>query len=755
MGLAALAGVGASAAVALDRTAPGTRTATLRFPADLSAGQVRAVLDTVASLRPGAVVRLGLRADHSGISFDVTAVPGLLTTFTRTVAGIAPSLRVDALPAEAAVERHPGPDVRGARLSWRGTYPLLRSDEPEAMVAALLGAVSQLRRDERLWLQLALMPAGRRRLPVREAPDRPDALARLLGVDRVSPDQRRAVVAKYQLPLLRVGITVAVQTPHRLRHAQLVARVTAVLRTRTGLRGGLQVRRLSPQALSRAWSRSPRRGTLLSASEAVALTGWPLDAPAVPGMQYGTAPRLLPAQEIPGAGPGRLFGVSTWPGHEERRVIQPSAGTTCHSLLLGPSGSGKSWLLANLALGQLAADEGIVLLDMKGDTAADVLRRLDPSRHDDVLILEPSNGLAVPGLRCFSGEPELAADLWLSIFRGLFKDSWGVRSERYLRMAFVTLATSDPGSSVADVPRLFADARYRRRLVAGLSDPLLVGQWAEFEALGALQRAEHLVSPLGKVGQLVGRRVVRSVLAQAEPKLTIRAAIECGLIVVVSLPPGRLGGPAAQLLGALVVYEVFQTIMARQALDPSRRRPLGFYLDEPAVLGSLPVPLDSLFETARGMNCGVTMAAQSLSQLPAAVQRAATTNAATIAAFRPGAEDATRIARELPGLSGDELQRLDPFTVALRLGLGPGQVAPVCTVRTLPLGEPTTNADAVRQASSQRYGREPEAVDAALRARHGLDQSATNPEADSAGTTAAVREPGPDRLPLGERGRAS
>ena len=471
MGLAALAGVGASAAVALDRAAPATCTATLRFPADLSAGQVRAVLDTVAGLHSRAVVRLAMRADPSGISFDVTAVPGLLTTFTRTLAGIAPSLRVDALSAEAAVARHPGPDVRGARLSWRGAYPLLRSDEPEAMVAALLGAVSQLRRDERLWLQLALMPAGRGRLPARELPDRADPLARLLGTDRVSPDQRRAVVAKYQLPLLRVGITIAVQTPHRLRHAQLVARVTAVLRTRTGLRGGLHVRRLSPPALGRAWSRPPRRGTLLSSVEAVALTGWPLDAPAVPGMHYGTAPRLLPAQEIPAAGPGRLFGVSTWPGHEERRVIQPSAGTTCHSLLLGPSGSGKSWLLANLALGQLAAGEEVVLLDMKGDTAADVLSRLDPSRHDDVLILEPSNGLAVPGLRCFSGEPELAADLWLSIFRGLFTDSWGVRSERYLRMAFVTLATSDPGSSVADVPRLFADARYRRRLVAALRSP--------------------------------------------------------------------------------------------------------------------------------------------------------------------------------------------------------------------------------------------------------------------------------------------
>jgi hypothetical protein len=133
---------------------------------------------------------------------------------------------------------------------------------------------------------------------------------------------------------------------------------------------------------------------------------------------YGVAPRLLPAREIPSSGAGRVFGVSTWPGREQKRLVQPPLGATCHSLLLGPSGSGKSWLLANLFLGQVAANDGAVLLDMKGDTASDVLSRIEPKRHRDVLVLEPSNGLAVPGLRCFSGEPELAADLWLNIFRG-------------------------------------------------------------------------------------------------------------------------------------------------------------------------------------------------------------------------------------------------------------------------------------------------------------------------------------------------
>jgi hypothetical protein len=746
LGATALVRAGA-AVVGLERDEPKQVAAVLHFPGDLVAPQVRTVLDGVAGLPRGAVVALGMLAEPSGITFELSGAASQLTVIERTLAGTAPGVRLDALAASAAARRQPGPATRGARLSWQGAYPLLRTDEPESTIGALLGTVSQLRQGERLWLQLALTPAGR--VPLPAATDSgSDDLAQLLGAPRHVPrEQRRAVVAKFHLPLLRARIMLAVQAGHPSRAEQLITRVAGVLRTRSGMRGGLRVRRLPAGRLLPSWSRPPRGGDLLSSAELIALVGWPIGAPALPGLNYGVAPRLLPPAAIPSEGAGRVFGVSNWPGQERRRLIQPPSGARCHSLLLGPSGSGKSWLLANLFLGQLAAGEGAVLLDLKGDTASDVLKRIAPERHGDVWLLEPSNGLPVPGLRCFSGEPELAADLWLNIFRGLFSDSWGVRSERYLRLAFTTLA-NDAGASVADAPRLFGDARYRRRLVGALTDPLLLGQWAEFEALGSAQRAEHLASPLGKVSELVGRRVVRSVLAQAEPKLTIRDAIERGRIIVVSLPPGRLGGPAAQLLGALAVYEVFGTIMARQALAPERRRPMGFYIDEPAVLGSLPVPLDSLFETARGMGCGLTIAAQSLSQLPTAVQRAATTNAATIAAFRPGAEDAARVARELPGLTAEQLQQLDPYTVALRLGVAPGQVAPVCTVRALPLPEAVGDANALRRISSERYGTDPAAVDAALRARHDLEDVASSSDNDAASSGSASS-------PLGERRRAS
>jgi hypothetical protein len=252
------------------------------------------------------------------------------------------------------------------------------------------------------------------------------------------------------------------------------------------------------------------------------------------------------------------------------------------------------------------------------------------------------------------------------------------------------------------------------------------------------ERANQLGSPLSKVSEVIGRRVVRVVLAQPQPQLDMRDVLATGKIVVVSLSAGRIGVPASRLLGALVIHELFQAVQARTALAPARRRPFFAYVDEPKVLADMPVPLDSMFELARGLGVGLTLGAQSLTQLPQAVQRAALTNAATIIAFKQAADDAVLLARELLELNAEELQGLGRFEIAARLGLGPGDTAPVATGVTLPLSEPASDPRAIRRASAERYGVPLAAVDEALRRRHGLG-GRTAPGASPDGPVGRVR----------------
>ena len=144
-------------------------------------------------------------------------------------------------------------------------------------------------------------------------------------------------------------------------------------------------------------------------------------------------------------------------------------------------------------------------------------------------------------------------------------------------------------------------------------------------------------------------------------------------IVLVSLPPGLLGTPATRLLAALTLWQFFQAVEARAALPPERRSPFMAYIDEVAVLASLPLPLEGLLERARGHGVGVTLSPQAVSQLSQSLRASLLANVGSLIAFRQsGEEEANVLAKALPGITPPQLQHLGAFEVAMRLSLGPG-----------------------------------------------------------------------------------
>jgi hypothetical protein len=676
----------------------------LRFPPDLRADQVETLLTAVAGLPARSGVVSEVEGMNGRLSFALEARETDLRALTAGLQGFAPGVRVTDLDAEAL----PRPTLR-AWIGWRGTHVLLRRDQVELAVAALLGVLRQATRTERVRLRLRLRPVVRPKAPpLRRDADRRSVGRLLAPVEPLPSDQLRQIRNQYAGALLNVRIELLVSAGSVRRARQLMSHVVSSLRGRSGARGRLSVR-------SHRFA-LPGFGTMLAPPELVALLGFPLEGLDVPGLDYVRSPQRLPDEAIPRRG-GRLFGVSSWPGLEQRELHQPVAGIRTHTLILGASGGGKSSLLTNLMLDDAAAGRGLAVLDMKGDTVVDLCERLNPERHDDVVILDPSDARPVPGLKTLGAmSPDMAADLWVGLFRRLFPDSFGVRSERYLRLGIQTLAL-DPDAAIVELPRVFHEPAMRRQLLSRSEEPQLASAWSSFERLTAGQQAEHLAPALGKVQDVVGRRVVRAVLGQRRPKMTIAEAMRTNRIVVVRLSPGALGEPTAQLLGGLVVYELFQAVLSRQALKPAARRPFSIYVDEPAVLDIGSVPLDSLYELARGLEVGITTATQSAAQLPPAVQRAVLTNAATLATFRTGRRDAQLVAGELAGIDADQVQHLGRFEIALRLGLADGQVASVATARTLPLPEPSVDVEALRDRAAASYGVAADETDAAMRER--------------------------------------
>jgi hypothetical protein len=703
----------------------------LQLPEELTAESITALLRHVAGVRQGPVSFL-VTGQPGKVRFLLGASERVVQSIMAAASGLVPELRAEAVPATDMPHAASGKAlaVSGARVGWRGPWPLLRQKEPQLCAAGLLGALGSARKGERLQLLVRLWPmVGRvnRPVPASERGSVPPNpwFMRWLWPAEPPREEVAAIRAKFGGLLLRGEVVVVAEAAGSERASQLMQRVVAALRTAGGSRGLLRWRALSGpragQVLARrrvplAWELS----TPMAPEELAGIVGLPVEAPMIAGISYGTGPRLLAPAMVPSS--GRVFAVSTWPGEPERNLAQPIVGGLQHNAIIGPTGSGKSTLVARLVEQDMKSGRGALVVDLKGDLVSELLARVPMHRQRDVIVLEPARDTHQPGLQLFpsGGDPELTADLLLGTLRELFADSWGVRSSQYLGLGLRTLAAL-PSASLVELPSLFGDRRLRDRALARARDPWLTAAWQRFDALAPADQAAQLASPLNKLEELINRRRLRAVLGQTNPRLDFREVLSAGKIVLVSLPPGLLGAPATRLLSALTLWQFFQAVEARAGLPVSERSPFMAYVDEVAVLASLPLPLEGLLERARSHGCGLTLSPQALSQLGQGLRASLLANVGSLAAFQQvSEEEASVLAKALPGVSASQLQHLGPFEVAMRLSLAPGRVTPTMTGRTLPLGQACSDPEQVRRASGERYGQPVADIDAALAHRHGL-----------------------------------
>lgn len=185
--------------------------------------------------------------------------------------------------------------------------------------------------------------------------------------------------------------------------------------------------------------------------------------------------------------------------------------------------------------------------------------------------------------------------------------------------------------------------------------------------------------------------------------------------LVVTLAPGTLGEAASRLLGAILTYAFWTAVEARAGLPSAKREPVFLYLDELQSLASLPFGVEYLFERARGLGCGVTVATQALGRLPDSLRQSLLGNVGTVVTFRLGFDEATKVARELPPLGSQDVQALKRFEVAARVSTGEGSAVSVMTGRSEPPAPVTGQAERIRTRSAERYGQDLEAIDDRLR----------------------------------------
>jgi energy-coupling factor transporter ATP-binding protein EcfA2 len=391
----------------------------------------------------------------------------------------------------------------------------------------------------------------------------------------------------------------------------------------------------------------------------------------------------MPGCDLAGAGL-RVLGDSQ--AGPRRAVALGVEDGRAHTHLVGSTGSGKSTLLANLALADMAAGRGVVVVDPKGDLVTDLLDRVPERALGRLVLVDPAEAEAPPALNVLAGEPaEVAVDHVVSVFARIFAAWWGPRGPRtddVLRSACATLRAL-PGATLADVPVLLTDRRFRGPLVAGLAERSgLKGFWDGYEALSPAGQAQVTGPVMNKLRAVLARRFALDLLGSARSSFSLADVLDGGVLLA-RLPKGLLGDDTARLVGSLLVAGIWQAATARAGR--AERPDASVYVDECQNFLALPGTLDDVLAEARGYHLSLTLAHQHLGQLPKDLAEAASANARNKVFFCVSPEDARVLARHTePYLSAYDLAHLGAFQAACRLVVG-GRELHAFTLRARPM----------------------------------------------------------------------
>lgn len=379
-----------------------------------------------------------------------------------------------------------------------------------------------------------------------------------------------------------------------------------------------------------------------------------------------------------------------------------------HMYVVGKTGTGKSSLLGNMIIADIAQGNGLALIDPHGDLAETVLRFIPKERMGDVIYLNPGD-LEYPF--AFNLLEQVEPDFrhrivsgLLTVFKKIWHEFWGPRLEHLLRHALFTLLEY-PGSTLLDVPRLFTDISFRTKALTYVTHEAVKAFWQyEFEKYSPWLKSEASAPILNKMGQFLTNLPLRNIVGQHKNTFNLRQVMDEGKILIVNLSKGVIGEDNAVLLGAMLVTQMQLAALSRADIEEKKRRSFYLYVDE--VHNFLTQSFTSILSESRKYGLHLILAHQYVSQLQEEIRDAVFGNVGTIISFRVGPDDAHFLAKEFaPVFDEMDFVNLPHHHIYLKLMIDGVTSQPFSAV-TLPLpANGISDRDEIIRESRRRYGR--------------------------------------------------
>jgi len=464
---------------------------------------------------------------------------------------------------------------------------------------------------------------------------------------------------------------------------------------------------------------------ILNSAEIATVFHFPHPFIANPRIKWLKARSALPPLDLPNV--GTVLGRSDIsPNHEEIKILDNDRRR--HIYVVGQTGTGKSTLLKQMIVSDIAAGKGVCFIDPHGDTAEEILGYIPESRFEEVIYFNPGNFKRSFGLNMLDWDPRFpfqktfVVNELLEILDKLYdlKTVGGPIFEQYFRNSLLLLL--DDRSEIhtlIDVPRVLTNPNYRRQLLDRSDNPLVKEFWVQEAEKAGGDLALANVAPYinSKLSPFLANDLVRPIIGQIHSSIDFREILDTGKIFIVNLSKGLLGDINSYLLGMIVVGKLMMAAFSRVDMPEEERKDYYLFIDE--FQNVTTDTIATIFSEARKYHLSLTVANQYLAQLKEPILKSVFGNVGTLISFRVGRDDAEVLARYMaPVFNVYDLMNLDNFHAYIRLLIG-NQVTRPFSLVTVKLPPPNQEAiHYLQEISAIKYGRDREDVEMEIKSRY-------------------------------------
>ncbi len=472
---------------------------------------------------------------------------------------------------------------------------------------------------------------------------------------------------------------------------------------------------------------------LLNSEELASIFHFPLKTTETPNILWLTSKMAPAPAEVPSE--GITLGYNVYRSvQKEIRFRRPDRRR--HTYIIGKSGTGKSVLLANMAIQDIQNGEGVCVLDPHGDLVQDILERVPPSRAEDVIIFSPGDlerPLALNLLEYDPRYPEqksFVINEMIGIFDKLYdlKSTGGPMFEQYMRNAML-LIMDDPetGSTLMEIPKVLADPEFRRMKLDRCRNQTVVDFWRqEAEKAGGEAALANIVPYItSKLTSFISNDMMRPIIGQQKSAFNLREVMDKQKILLIDLPKGTVGEMNAYLLGMIMVGKILMAALSRTDMPGDQRKDFYLYIDE--FQNFTTNSICQILSEARKYALNLIIAHQYIGQLSKGqnteIKDAVFGNVGTMISFKIGSEDAGFLVKEFsPVFNEYDLINLDKGMACLKLLVDNSATRPFSLKTIWPLVGVKQDglADKIRSLSRLKYGQSARLVEAEIARRRSL-----------------------------------